>query len=79
MDWNENAADAAALANFGAPGDVFLLEPDVELDALAKAMQQLEHNVKRTELSSGLHIIAVTPDGLQGGADPRRDGVAVGD
>ena len=79
IDWNENAADAAALANFGAPGDVFLLEPGVELDALAKAMQQLGHNVKRAELSSGLHIIAMTPDGLQGGADPRRDGVAVGD
>ncbi len=79
IDWNKNAADAAALANFGAPGNVFLLEPDIELDPLAEAMRQLGHNVKRTALSSGLHVIAVTPDGLQGGADPRRDGVAVGD
>jgi gamma-glutamyltranspeptidase/glutathione hydrolase len=79
IDWNENAADAAALANFGAPGNVFLLEPDVELDPLAEAMRQLGHDVKRTELASGLHIIAVTPEGLQGGADPRRDGVALGD
>ena len=79
IDWNKNAADAAALANFGAAGNVFLLEPDAELDPLAEAMRQLGHNVKRTELASGLHIIAVTPEGLQGGADPRRDGVAVGD
>jgi gamma-glutamyltranspeptidase/glutathione hydrolase len=31
------------------------------------------------ELTSGEHIIAVTPDGLEGGADPRREGVALGD
>jgi gamma-glutamyltranspeptidase/glutathione hydrolase len=30
-------------------------------------------------LTSGLHIIAVTPEGLEGGADPRREGLALGD
>jgi gamma-glutamyltranspeptidase/glutathione hydrolase len=30
-------------------------------------------------LVSGQHIIAVTPDGLEGGADPRREGAALGD
>ena len=37
------------------------------------------HTVRRTDLTSGEHIIAVTPDGLEGGADPRREGVALGD
>jgi gamma-glutamyltranspeptidase/glutathione hydrolase len=27
---------------------------------------------------SGIHGVVVTPDGLQGGADPRREGVAKG-
>ena len=36
-------------------------------------------NVRRTDLTSGLHIVAVTREGLEGGADPRRDGVALGD
>ena len=30
-------------------------------------------------MTSGEHVIAVTPDGLEGGADPRREGVALGD
>jgi gamma-glutamyltranspeptidase/glutathione hydrolase len=30
-------------------------------------------------MNSGLHVIAVTPAGLLGGADNRREGVAVGD
>ena len=37
------------------------------------------HDVRRVPLTSGEHIIAVTPEGLEGGADPRREGVALGD
>jgi len=42
-------------------------------------MSKLGHQVKRTSLTSGLHIIAVTDRGLEGGADKRREGLAVGD
>ena len=37
------------------------------------------HETRRRDLNSGLHGIAVTQDGLRGGADPRREGVARGD
>ena len=30
-------------------------------------------------LTSGLHVIAITENGLSGGADPRREGIALGD
>jgi gamma-glutamyltranspeptidase/glutathione hydrolase len=30
-------------------------------------------------MTSGEQVIAVTPQGLEGGADPRREGVALGD
>ena len=41
--------------------------------------RRLGHAVRRVPMTSGEHVIAVTPDGLEGGADPRREGVALGD
>ncbi len=37
------------------------------------------HTVQMMPLESGLHIIERTKDGYIGGADPRREGVALGD
>lgn len=79
LDWHLDPQAAAALANFGSTGGAFLLEPGEELDELADGMGKLGHKVLRFDFTSGLAIIAVTPDGLEGGADPRREGVALGD
>jgi gamma-glutamyltranspeptidase/glutathione hydrolase len=79
IDWRLDAADVAALVNFGSTGDAVVIEPGAEWNSLANALESLGHNVQRTDLVSGLHIIAVTKDGLEGGADPRREGVALGD
>jgi gamma-glutamyltranspeptidase/glutathione hydrolase len=79
IDWKLDAAQAAALVNFGGARDTVLLEPGAAWDALAKGLEAKGHEVRRMELTSGLHIVAVTPDGLEGGADPRREGVALGD
>jgi gamma-glutamyltranspeptidase/glutathione hydrolase len=37
------------------------------------------HETNVTEMNSGIQAIVVTPDGLVGGADSRREGVAIGD
>jgi gamma-glutamyltranspeptidase / glutathione hydrolase len=79
IDWRFDAAQAAALVNFGSTGDGLVIEPGAEWNNLANALESLGHNVQRADLVSGLHIIAVTKDGLEGGADPRREGVALGD
>jgi gamma-glutamyltranspeptidase / glutathione hydrolase len=79
VDWHLDPQAATALINFGSTGDTFLLEPDASYDALAIAMRDLGHDVERFAFTSGLHIIAITPAGLEGGADPRREGVALGD
>ncbi len=42
------------------------------------ALETLGHKVTIGDLTSGLHVIRVRPDGLEGGADPRREGVALG-
>jgi gamma-glutamyltranspeptidase/glutathione hydrolase len=79
LDWHLDPQKATALVNFGSTGRAFLLEPGREWDALADGMQRLGHEVERFDLTSGLAVIAVTPEGLEGGADPRREGVALGD
>ncbi len=79
IDWRMDAAQAAALVNFGSTEDVLLLEPAPAWDPLAEKLVAKGHAVRRRDMTSGQHIIAVTPDGLEGGADPRRESMAVGD
>jgi gamma-glutamyltranspeptidase/glutathione hydrolase len=79
IDWHLDPQAASALVNFGSAGEAFLLEPDAGWDGLAQSMGALGHEVKRLPLASGMNIIAVMSEGLEGGADPRREGVALGD
>jgi len=79
IDWRLDAASASALVNFGSTSEAVLLEPGSAWDPLAAALAEKGHAVRRVSLTSGQHIVAVTPDGLEGGADPRREGVALGD
>jgi len=53
---------------------------DAETPALAAALQARGHTVRVTDMTSGLNLITVAPNGrLTGGADPRREGVALGE
>ncbi len=79
IDWRLDAAQASALVNFGSTEDAVVLELGEQWDKLAASLEAMGHSVHRTDLTSGEHIIAVTKDGLEGGADPRREGVALGD
>ena len=79
VDWGLDAAEAAALVNFGGGEKALLLEPGTAWDQLAASLEAMGHTVRRVPLTSGQHVVAVTPAGLEGGADPRREGVALGD
>jgi gamma-glutamyltranspeptidase/glutathione hydrolase len=79
IDWGLDPAQASAFVNFGATENAFLLEPGAAWDPLAASLDAMGHDVRRVPMTSGEHVIAVTPDGLEGGADPRREGVALGD
>lgn len=57
----------------------FDLEAGTEMEALAEPLQAMGFEVNARTLTSGLQAIAITPDGLVGGADPRREGIALGD
>lgn len=79
IDWKMDAAEAAALVNFGGTTRGVVVEAGPAWDALAAGLEARGHTVRRMPLTSGQHVIAVTPEGLEGGADPRREGVALGD
>jgi gamma-glutamyltranspeptidase / glutathione hydrolase len=50
-----------------------------EAEGWAAALEAMGHEVNVTEMTSGIQAIVVTPAGLVGGADSRREGVAIGD
>ena len=79
LDWNMHVADAIAAPNIVSRGGPVDLESDTPVVDLKPALEALGHEVRIMGMNSGLHGIHVTPDGLVGGADPRREGVVLGD
>jgi len=77
IDWDMSPRDAAAAPNILDFGKAVMIEPQMEP---AKAeLDSFGGPVQLMEFPSGLHVIRVTSKGIEGGADPRREGTAVGD
>ena len=74
-----SAQDAIDLPNIIARGETIGVEIDVEGGPkAADDLRAMGYTVEeRTGENSGLHVIAVREDGLEGGADKRREGIAV--
>ncbi|PZW48689.1 gamma-glutamyltransferase 1 [Humitalea rosea] len=79
LDWGltpQQAIDLPRIVTLGGPVE---LEAGTEAADLAPGLQAMGHRVVVQAETSGLHAILVTPQGLVGGADRRREGVALGD
>ena len=70
---------AIALPNMGSRNRETELEKGTVLESLQQDLRQRGHRVTIMPHPSGVQAIMITRDGLQGGADPRREGVAAGD
>lgn len=79
VDWKLDVRQALALPHLTNRFGTYDLEAGTSAVALAKDLQALGYETAEKEQNSGLHAIAITPSGILGGADPRREGVAVGD
>jgi gamma-glutamyltranspeptidase/glutathione hydrolase len=79
LHWGQNAQQAIDLPNFGTLGGPTFLEAQRFDRSTVDALKARGHEVREMELTSGLQAIERTPRGWFGGADPRREGVVLGD
>ncbi|MDP2262211.1 MAG: gamma-glutamyltransferase family protein [Hydrogenophaga sp.] len=89
LDWGLNAQQAAGMVNFGSANGVTTNvggeHPAISgaTDPLVTGLQLLGHTVSVSGQASGVSTIRRLPDNAayrwQGGADPRREGLVLGD
>lgn len=81
LDSGLSIQDAVALPHHGAPRNALTLEADTPITDLQTELEAMGHMVEVRDMNSGLHAIALSYDGdsvtLSGGADPRREGIAL--
>ena len=84
LDWNLDAQAAINLPNFGSRNGPTELEQGQFSPALIQALKDKGHSVSEIDMTSGTQAIVRVKDAqgkasLTGGADPRREGQALGD
>ena len=80
LDWHMSMQDAAALPNLIARGGSIQTEPKKFAPGVYDALvaKGLKAASGFAAEGSGIHGIIVRPGGYEGGADPRREGEAIG-
>jgi gamma-glutamyltranspeptidase/glutathione hydrolase len=79
LQWGLNPQQAINLPNFGSLGGPVFLEQGRFNSAVISALRARGHTVTEAPMPSGLQAIERTPGGYFGGADPRREGVVLGE
>jgi len=79
LHWGLNAQQAIDLPNFGSLGGPTVLEAKRFENTTLEALKARGHEVREVDMTSGLQAIERTASGWFGGADPRREGVVLGD
>ena len=79
LDWHRTPAQALAAPHVLSIGDAAELEADTPAVRLGPALAARGQKIVVRPLPSGSAAIAVTAEGLAGGADPRREGIALGE
>ncbi|WP_417839418.1 gamma-glutamyltransferase [Tritonibacter scottomollicae] len=77
-DWGMTVQEAVSLPHAVNRFGTYDLEEGTEAEALGDALTAMGYEVNLRDLNSGLHAIEITTDGLEGAADPRREGIALG-
>ena len=78
LDWKLDVQQAINLPRITHRNDYLALEKGTELATQAGVLEDMGYKVQLQDLNSGLHAIMLGTNGLQGAADPRREGLAAG-
>lgn len=79
IDWKLDAQAAIDLPNFGSTGQAVELEYGWSTIWQALMLKSYGHAIAPDLMVSGLHAVVKRNGRLEGGADPRRGGIALGD
>ena len=79
IDWKLDMQAAISMPHMLNRFGPFELEAGTKAEDFAGDLEALGYKIKIGDQNSGLHGIAIMPGDLTGGADPRREGVALGD
>ena len=78
LDWGMDVQQAVSMPHAVNRFGTFDVEEGTDAEALTEGLTALGFEVNPRALTSGLHAISLS-EGLLGGADPRREGIAIGD
>ncbi|WP_372903670.1 gamma-glutamyltransferase [Rhodohalobacter sp.] len=77
-EWDLNAQNAINLPNFANFNGATALEENRFSSEFIESLREMGHEIRTQSMTSGIQAIQVTEDGYFGGADPRREGVVMG-
>ncbi|MEM1005755.1 MAG: gamma-glutamyltransferase, partial [Pseudomonadota bacterium] len=77
-DWGLDVQQAVSLPHLVNRFGAYDVEIETAAEGYGDALIELGFEVVSRDLTSGLHAIEIR-DGLYGGADPRREGIALGE
>ncbi|MDA9856293.1 gamma-glutamyltransferase [Paracoccaceae bacterium] len=78
IDWGMNIQAAVSIPHAINRFGTYDLEKGTSLEGMVAPLEELGYKVNLRSLNSGLHAISIGENGLLGGADPRREGIAIG-
>ncbi|OZI28303.1 gamma-glutamyltransferase [Bordetella genomosp. 7] len=79
LDWKLDIQQAIALPNMGSRNQATEVERGTALQDMLPALQGMGHETRAVDFPSGIQGIVIDQGSLVGGADPRREGLVMGD
>ncbi|MAU20443.1 MAG: gamma-glutamyltransferase [Martelella sp.] len=79
LDWDMNVQEAVAMPHLLNRFGTYDIEEGTDAEEMAAPLEAMGFKVKLGPQTSGLQAIAIKDGMLHGGADPRREGIALGE